>query len=448
MPSMGKAGDLFGRKRVYLLGWALSIAFSGLAALSWSAGALITFRLLSACAGAATGPASMALILSAFPPEERVKAMGWWSFAGAGPVDEPVELERWADFHPLFGAAPAGGYLAAAVSAFFRNGGERCRVVRLDPAEERGAVETLRRALHAIRPLETVDLVCAPDLMRRVVALPEEARARAVGADERDSVLCEAVEMQRALLEHCDRAGDRMALLDALPGASPTQVRAQRCKLAGNNGALYYPWLLAEGTDGAGEALVPPCGHVAGVYARVDALVGVHRAPANERLEGVLDVETLLDDATQAGLNAAGINCIRAFPGRGVRVWGARTLSTEPAWEHVNVRRVFLTLGRWVSANLAAASFEPSSPLLWARIGRELSAYLTGLFQRGALRGGSPDEAFYVRCDASTNPPEAREAGVVVTEIGLAPVVPNEFIVVRITHGPSGLDLAAPSPAA
>jgi phage tail sheath protein FI len=149
-------------------------------------------------------------------------------------------------------------------------------------------------------------------------------------------------------------------------------------------------------------------------------------------------------DAEQGALNLNGVNCIRAFPGRGVRVWGARTLSGEP----VSVRRVVLTLGRWIALNLAAVAFEPSTPLLWARIGREVGAYLEEQLRRGALRGRTPAEAFYVRCNASNNPPEVRDAGMVVTEVGLAAVVPSEYVVVRFTHGPGGVDLAGPAPAA
>lgn len=378
----------------------------------------------------------------------RTAVPAFLGLASAGPVEEPVELVRWADFPVHFGAPRADGYLAAAVHAFFRNGGESCRVVRIGEAggaaAERGA---LRRALAAVRPLETVDLVCAPDLMRAVAGLHPEGRRTPSGA-ERNAARDAAVEMQGEVLEHCDRAGDRFALLDSAPGASPVEVMEQRDRLAGRNGALYYPWLLAELAGEAGEALVPPCGHVAGVYARTDARTGVHGAPANERLEGVLDVETLLDDARQGELNPAGVNCIRAFPGRGVRVWGARTLSREPAWRYVGVRRVFLTLGRWMALRLAGAAFEPSTPLLWARIGREVGAYLSELFRKGALQGRSPAEAFYVRCDASTNPPEVREAGMVVTEVGLAPAVPGEFVIVRFTHGPGGVDFAGTDPAA
>jgi hypothetical protein len=392
------------------------------------------------------------------PPALRTGVPAFLGYAGPGPAGEPVELARAADFGARFPASPADGYLAGAVGAFFRNGGERCWVVALGEAEGAPAgLAALRQGLAAIEPLESVDLVCAPDAMRRVVALQLREKPP-VTEDERRSARAAAVAMQRELLLHCVRAGDRMALLDAFPGDSPSQALEQARALAwcpagaapgepapaevlnGANAALYYPWLRV---DGAGP--VPPCGHVAGVYARSDARTGVHKAPANEPLEGVLDVEPAVDDAAQGTLNPQGVNCIRAFPGRGVRVWGARTLSCDPAWRYVSVRRVFLTLGRWIALNLSGAAFEPSTPVLWARIGREAGAYLGELHRRGALRGRTPAEAFYVRCDADTNPPGARAAGIVVTEIGLAATAPGEFVVVRFTHGPAGVRLAGPA---
>lgn len=374
-------------------------------------------------------------------PGLRTGVPAFLGYASAGPVDAPVELVRAADFAPRFGPPLPGGWLAAAVGAFFRNGGGRCRVVRLDGA--RGEPDALRRALSALEADEAVDLVCAPDAMRGVVALAAGAAGRPLYQAELDEARRASWALQALLLEHCAATGDRMALLDSVPGDGRDGVLEQRGALRGTNGALYYPWLVAEG-----GVLVPPCGHVAGVYARGDAAEGVHRAPANARLEGALDVERLLDEAAQGELDPAGINCIRAFAGRGVRVWGARTLSAEPEWTQVGVRRLFLALRRWIALNLAGVAFEPSGPLLWARVGRELGGYLAELYRRGALRGRTPGEAFYVRCDAALNPPAVRAAGVLVTEVGLAPALPGEFVVVRFTHGPGGVDLAGPGPAA
>jgi len=408
------------------------------------------------CPAAAPGLSREDLAPS-LPPVLRTGVPAFLGHTGQGAA-AAVELTRAADFGERFPAPPADGFLAGAVRAFFANGGERCWVVGVgDAADGPAGVAALRLGLEALEPLETIDLVCAPDVMRRVVALQARAQppvTETEAADERAAALA----MQREVLKHCNRAGNRMALLDAFPRDAPARAVTQARALAwcaaraepgeapppellgGADAALYYPWLRAG--DGG---LVPPCGHVAGVFARGDARTGVHKAPANEALEGVLDVDPAVDDAAQGALNPHGVNCIRPFPGRGVRVWGARTLSCDPAWRYVGVRRVFLTLGRWLALNLAAAAFEPSTPVLWARIGREAGAYLAGLHRRGALRGRTPAEAFYVRCDAGTNPPEAREAGIVVTEIGVAATLPGEFVVVRFTHGPGGVSLAGPT---
>ncbi len=127
-----------------------------------------------------------------------------------------------------------------------------------------------------------------------------------------------------------------------------------------------------------------------------------------------------------------------AFPGRGIRVWGARTLSSDSAWSYVNVRRLLLTAGRWLERNMSGITFEPNDETLWARIQRDLTVYFNDMFRRGALKGSTPQEAFYIRCDAQTNPPDAREAGTVVTEIGLAPAAPSEFVIVRIISDATG----------
>jgi phage tail sheath protein FI len=170
--------------------------------------------------------------------------------------------------------------------------------------------------------------------------------------------------------------------------------------------------------------------------------VGVFKAPANEEVLGVLDLETNIDNSIQDQLNPEGVNCLRAFPGRGIRVWGARTLSRDPNWRYVSVRRLFLTLRRWIDLNMAWATFEPNELPLWVRIQRELTTYLTTLLRAGALQGATPAQAFYVKCDAETNPPDLREAGQVVTEIGLAPLAPAEFIVVRIIQRAGTTDVS------
>jgi uncharacterized protein len=344
------------------------------------------------------------------PAELRTGVPIFLGYAQAGPVDDPQALTQWPQFGQTFSGAPAGGYLADAVRGFFENGGDLCYVVRVEDALD--AADALADGLAALASLDAADLVCVPD----VAADPARAAV-----------------LQQQVLDDCQASGSRFAILDAVRGASVTAVLEQRDALNGLNGALYYPWIWTSAKSGC----VPPCGHVAGVYTRTDRITGFHKAPANEVLNGVLDLEVRLADADQDQLNPEGVNCLRAFPGRGIRVWGARTVSADPAWRYVNVRRLFLTVSRWVAYSLGDVAWEPHDPALWARISRKLTTYCEDLHRRGALVGRTPQEAFYVKCDAETNPSEVRDAGMVVTEIGLAPTIPAEFIVVRVIH-PTG----------
>jgi uncharacterized protein len=183
---------------------------------------------------------------------------------------------------------------------------------------------------------------------------------------------------------------------------------------------------------------VPPCGHIAGIYARTDARIGFHKAPANEVVEGVLDLQPNITSELQSQLNDVGVNCIRSFGRRGIRVMGARTLSGHRDWRYVNVRRIFLTLVRWIEHNMNDLVFEPNGPPLWDRVRDRLGGYCYELFARGALKGRDPAEAFFVKCDAEVNPLEVREAGQLICEVGLAPLTPAEFIVVRISQSVAG----------
>ena len=208
-------------------------------------------------------------------------------------------------------------------------------------------------------------------------------------------------------------------------------------------GAVYYPWLQVANPAGNGESLlVPPCGYMAGVYARSDTERGVHKAPANEVVRGAIGVEKQITKSEQDILNPIGINCIRAFPGRGIRVWGARTLSSDPAWRYINVRRLFNFVEKSIQLGTQWVVFEPNDMDLWARIRRDINAFLTMVWRSGALFGATPSQAFYVKCDEETNPPEARDLGQVVIEIGIAPVKPAEFVIFRISQWASGGETA------
>jgi len=370
------------------------------------------------------------------PPVAPTLRTGVPLFLGyADVVGGPRELSGWQAFRDEFGTGPADGLLAAAVHGFFAGGGRLCHVVGLDP--DLAAADALRRGLAAAHDLAGADLVCVPDVMRPTV----------LGTGDPPVV---AAALQAVVLADCGLVGGRFAILDAVPTVDTDAVISQRTALAGSNssdGALYHPWPWAPGPDGVLD-YVPPCGRVAAVYARTDAAVGVHKAPANEVLEGVVDLRADVSEADAGRLIAAGVNCLLARPGRGIRVWGARTVSSDPAWRHIGARRVLLTVGRWLERFLDGAVLEPHDLRLRVRVMRELSAYLESLHAAGALRGASADEAFFVKCDAETTPPELADAGQLVTTVGLALAVPAEFLVLRITRGPSGATAGSSTPSA
>lgn len=330
----------------------------------------------------------------------------------------PVALRLWPQFAQNFADTAADGhYLSYAVRGFFENGGQQCYVVPLAAA----SIDSLGAALDSIADNREIDLVCVPDLG----LIPGDWS-----------------ELQQLIVDHCEDTGDRFAILDAARATPPESASQLWANLDGSNGAIYYPWVHV--WKQGGSILAPPCGHIAGVFARTDLARGVYKAPANEVLRGVLALERHVGQSEQDNLNVRGINCIRSFPGRGVRIWGARTLNAHRAWTYVNVRRMFLTLVRWIEWNMPDVVFEPSNTALWARIEREVTTYLLKLFRAGALHGATPEQAFYVKCDEATNS-AAADRNTVVTEIGLAPSVPFEFVIVRLAHTPNGITISGPA---
>ncbi len=281
-----------------------------------------------------------------------------------------------------------------------------------------------REGIGGLEALEDVTMVCAPDLM---------------GSYVRGDIDLNGVRaVQGALMDHCERMKYRFAILDAPPGMSPQEIGDWRQKTAGYDskfGALYYPWIKAPNPTGSGGmVLMPPSGHVAGIYARTDSQRGVHKAPANEVVMGAVGLEVNVTKGEQDLLNPMGVNCIRAFPGRGIRIWGARTLSSDPSWRYINVRRLFNFVEASIEAGTQWVVFEPNDQDLWARVRRDVSAFLRQVWRSGALFGATPEEAFYVKCDEELNPPEVRDAGQLIIEIGMAPVKPAEFVIFRISQ--------------
>jgi phage tail sheath protein FI len=288
--------------------------------------------------------------------------------------------------------------------------------------------ESARTGIAGLAIADDVTIVLVPDL---VTAATKEDGTLDLG-------LWKAV--QTSLIAHCEQHANRVAILDAPPGLSPQSVKEWRTDTAQFDSAfatLYYPWIKVEnptGSNGTSEILIPPSGHVAGVWARTDESRGVWKAPANDTIRGVLDVERSITQAEQGVLNPLGINAIRPFGQRGIRIWGARTLSSDTDWTYINVRRLFNMIEATILEGTQWAVFEPNDVSLWEGVKRTLNAYLRGLWSAGALFGASADQAFFVRCDETTNPPESVDAGKLVVEVGIAPVKPAEFVIFRISQ--------------
>lgn len=287
-------------------------------------------------------------------------------------------------------------------------------------AAERSGVEGLEIA-------EDVTMICAPDLMS----------AYQSGAITKEGVKA----VQLAMIAHAERMQDRMVILDPLPGLTPQQVKQWRERDTNYDSkfaVLYYPWIRIMGPDGKTEMEVPPCGHIAGIWARNDNTRGVHKAPANEVVQGALGPAIAITKGEQDVLNPIGVNCIRSFTGMGLRVWGARTLSSDAAWRYVNVRRLFNYVEKSIERGTQWVVFEPNDPNLWARVKRDVEAFLTVCWRDGMLFGLTPREAFYVKCDEELNPPEVRDQGKLIIEVGLAPVKPAEFVIFRFSQFAGG----------
>lgn len=278
-----------------------------------------------------------------------------------------------------------------------------------------------RTGMGGVAAVDEVTMLCIPDLQN-------------LSQNGDDALLRD---LQGKMIAGCENAGDRMAILDPPPDLLPQDVHEWRMNVAGYDSkfaTLYYPWLEVMDPIRRRPIRVPPCGHIAGVWARTDGVRGVHKAPANEVVLGANGLAFQVTAAEQGELNRRGINCIRAFPGRGVRVWGARTLSSDPEWRYINVRRLFNFISESIMQGTQWAVFEPNDDRLWTALRISATNFLTRVWRGGALFGATPDEAFYVKCDAETNPPDLVEAGQVTCEIGIAPVKPAEFVVFRITQ--------------
>ena len=281
-----------------------------------------------------------------------------------------------------------------------------------------------RTGLGGIEAIDDVRLVICPDLM--------------AGFDGSEDAKQRVKMVQEAMITQCEKLRYRFAILDTPPGLNAQQAKEWRMyvNFDSSYAALYYPWIQVADLSNSGSTtkMVPPSGYVAGVYNRVDANRGVHKAPANETVLGAIDLEIKLSKAEQDVLNPIGVNCIRAFPARGIRVWGARTLSSNGSWRYVSVRRLFIMVEASMEIGLSWVVFEPNDSTLWAKVQRDVNSFLRNVWRSGALFGTTPEQAFYIKCDEELNPLEVRDLGQLIIEVGMAPVKPAEFVIFRISQ--------------
>lgn len=257
--------------------------------------------------------------------------------------------------------------------------------------------------------------------------------------------------VQAALVEHCERRRDRIALLDAPAGAALDPelgvgaVRSWRGRFDSKYAAFYYPWLRVVDPLRSVTSLtrdIPPTGHVAGQYARTDFDVGVHKAPANSPLQWTQDVTVLVGDGVHGVLNPLGVNVVRSLPGRGLRIYGARTVSSDPDWRYVNVRRLLMMIEKAIDLATQWAVFEPNDTMTRSKLRLSLTSFLLALWRQGALAGDTPDASFFVKCDEVNNPAPERANGRLLAEVGVAPSIPFEFVVLRVGRTNNEFELA------
>ena len=270
----------------------------------------------------------------------------------------------------------------------------------------------LTSGLKAFEAIEDISIVAAPGS-----TLVENSRSQTIVG---------------GLISHAERMQYRIAVVDCAKNQTISNVRALRARYDSSHAAFYYPWVRILDPLTGQENHYPPSGFVAGIFARNDIERAVYKAPANEVVNLALGFETLLNKAQQEVLNPEGINCFRFFEGRGMRLWGARTMSSDPEWKYVNVRRYFAYLERSIDRGTQWAVFEPNGERLWANIRRTIEDFLLNEWQNGALLGDKPEKSFFVKCDRSTMSQNDLDNGRLVCLIGVAPLKPAEFVIFRI----------------
>jgi phage tail sheath protein FI len=331
-------------------------------------------------------------------------------------LDVPTRITSWTEYSEKYGNYDKehSPYLALSVKGFFDNGGTVCYIVRVpDQASTADFIGDSGDTKKGLAALENVDIniICMPGVTNVVV--------------------------QQAMIKHCENLKYRFCILDSVESADIYSLKECRSHLDSSYGALYYPWLKVTG-DSGDVVVMPPSGFIAGVFARMDAARGVHKPPANAGFNSSVDVLVDIDDTQQDVLNSLHINCLRFFPNRGVVIWGARTLSSDPEWKYLSVRRLFNFIEESIYKGTLWAVYEPNDKILWAAIKSTIETFLIQLWREGMLQGGKADEAFFVQCDRSVHTQDDIDNARVRINIGLAPLKPAEFIVIKMMQSTRG----------
>lgn len=313
----------------------------------------------------------------------------------------PTLVTSWQQFQTVY-----GGYfgedklLPHAVEGFFLNGGQRCYVRKVCSNDYAGALAELEK-------IDEIALLYTPN--------PQAT-----------------VGLTDLLFDHCERLRNRFVIIDSVKGQAPSNV--SKPKHACSFAAMYYPWVQIQEASTGKLCMVPPGGHIAGIYARTDVERGVHKAPANQQVKGVVGLEFSVNDSQQGSLNLEGINCIRTLPGRGIMVWGARTLSSDPEHKYVNVQRLLIYLQQSIQKGTQWTTFEPNNEKTWAKLKQAAENFLYNSWQTGMLMGAKLQEAYFARCDRTTMTQNDVDNGRVILQIGVAPIKPAEFMVFLVSQ--------------
>lgn len=367
-------------------------------------------------------------------------------FVGTAPdpgahKDEVRVLDNWTQFVDQYvGQASDGTPLSNAVFGFFSNGGSRCYVVNIGNGGSLTGTAAKPTGLTLFEAIDDISMVAAPGMVTADAYAAIQSHVEHPLRQDRMGILDapEKVDDVGALTRAATsgvpddgKSDDTDGKPDAPKGTGEDALGAPQSP--GGYTALYFPWIVMTDPVSGKKVTQPPSGHIAGVWARVDANRGVHKAPANEPIAGATDLVRRVSRGEQEVLNPAGVNCIRYFAGEGIRIWGARTKAPEAGeYRYINVRRLTNMIKESVADGTRWVVFEPNDHTLWRSIRRDIGAFLTNVWRDGALLGTTPQQAFFVKCDEETNPPEVRDAGQVVTLIGIAPVKPAEFVIFKL----------------